>query len=71
MTFLDNLTVKHIPLLDMKRPSTAYILLWFPKPSETFIFNEVQHLLELGLPVSVYTLYGKLDRNLSTDMKDF
>ena len=48
----------------------AYILLWFPKPSETFIFREVQGLRELGLPLSVYTLYGPLRNNLSLEMSN-
>ncbi len=53
----------------MLPPKTAYILLWFPKPSETFIFNEVLGLRKLGLPLSVFTLYGKITRNLSDEMK--
>ncbi|MBU1565762.1 MAG: glycosyltransferase family 4 protein [Proteobacteria bacterium] len=53
----------------MKLPNTAYILLWFPKPSETFVFSEVKNLLGLGLPISIYTLYGKLDKNLSFEMQ--
>jgi len=39
-------------------PRTAYITLWFPKPSETFIAREVADLARLGLPVTVFTLYG-------------
>ena len=55
----------------MKLPNTAYILLWFPKPSETFIFSEITSLTNLGLPISVYTLYGKLEKNLSSDMRSY
>lgn len=47
----------------------AYILLWFPKPSETFIFREVVHLKRMGLPLKVYTLYGELTDKLSPEMK--
>ena len=36
----------------------AYILLWFPEPSQTFILNEVNTLVQLGLDLKVYTLYG-------------
>lgn len=36
----------------------AYILLWFPKPSETFILDEVNTLYRLGLDLTVFTLYG-------------
>jgi glycosyltransferase involved in cell wall biosynthesis len=50
-------------------PKVAYILLWFPKPSETFIFREVVNLWELGLPLKVYTLYGAIKRNLSPEMR--
>ncbi|AGF78532.1 glycosyltransferase [Desulfocapsa sulfexigens DSM 10523] len=56
---------------DKKLPNTAYILLWFPKPSETFVFSEVENLLKLGLPVSVYTLYGRLEKDLSSDMQSY
>ena len=53
----------------MKHPKTAYILLWFPKPSETFIFREVINLRKMGLPLKVFTLYGKLTRDLSPEMQ--
>ena len=48
---------------------TAYILLWFPKPSETFIFKEVVNLWRMGLPLKVFTLYGELRGNLSPEMR--
>ncbi len=43
-----------------KRPGlrVAYLLLWFPEPSQTFILEEVNTLVRLGLEVRVYTLYG-------------
>lgn len=47
---------------------TAYILLWFPNPTETFIFREVENLRRFGLPLEVYTLYGPWKKNLSTEM---
>jgi len=46
----------------------AYILLWFPKPSETFIFREVVDLWKMGLDVQVYTLYGEIKTKLSPEM---
>ncbi len=49
-------------------PRVAYILLWFPKPSETFIFREVVNLRKMGFPLEVFTLYGKLSRYLSPEM---
>ncbi len=52
----------------MALPRIAYILLWFPKPSETFIFREVVNLWQLGLPLQVFTLYGELRRHLSPEM---
>ncbi len=55
--------------MDPPIPKTAYILLWFPKPSETFIFTEVVNLRKLGLPLKVYTLYGQLDHGLSPAMR--
>ncbi|MEW6657934.1 MAG: glycosyltransferase family 4 protein [Thermodesulfobacteriota bacterium] len=53
----------------MARPRIAYVLLWFPKPSETFIFREVVNLQKMGLPVKVFTLYGPLTRDLSPEMQ--
>jgi len=55
----------------VKNPNTAYILLWFPEPSETFIFREVVNLRRLGLPLTVFTLYGRLTRSLSPEMRAF
>ena len=48
---------------------TAYVLLWFPKPSETFIFREVVNLWSMGLPLKVFTLYGELRGHLSPEMR--
>jgi glycosyltransferase involved in cell wall biosynthesis len=36
----------------------AYVLLWFPRASETFVFRELCALRDCGLPVHVYTMYG-------------
>jgi glycosyltransferase involved in cell wall biosynthesis len=49
-------------------PKTAYILLWFPEPTETFIFQEVTHLARLGLPLKVYSLYGPAGQGQSMPM---
>ncbi len=53
----------------MPPAKTAYILLWFPKPSETFIFREVVNLHRMGLPLTVFTLYGELRADLSPEMQ--
>jgi colanic acid/amylovoran biosynthesis glycosyltransferase len=50
-------------------PRTAYILLWFPKPSETFVFREVINLRKMGLPLKVFTLYGELADGMSPEMR--
>lgn len=42
----------------MPGPRIAYVLLWFPEPSQTFVLDEVNTLARLGLDVQVYTLYG-------------
>lgn len=55
----------------MNLPKTAYVLLWFPLSSETFIFREVQSLRRQGLHVLVYSLYGKKLKNCSPEMLDF
>lgn len=49
-------------------PRTAIITLWFPKPSETFVFREVMELERLGLPVRIYSLYGRWKSDLSKEM---
>lgn len=54
------------PVLSL--PKIAYILLWFPKPSETFIFREVVNLRKMGLPIKVFALYGELKKHLSLEM---
>ena len=51
----------------MKR--TAYVTLWYPKPSETFVVGEVAALRNLGMPVTVYTLYGRLSKHIGSDME--
>ena len=51
-------------------PRLAYVVLWFPKPSETFVFDEVIALRRLGVPLRVFTLYGRRVRGLSADMLD-
>ena len=48
---------------------TAYILLWFPAPTETFIFREVVNLKRMGLPLRVFTLYGEHKGALSAEMQ--
>lgn len=50
-------------------PKTAYVLLWFPEPTETFIFHEVLGVQALGLPTHVFTLYGEIKRHLSVSMQ--
>ncbi len=42
----------------MAAPKVAYILLWFPEPSQTFVLDEVNTLVDLGLDLRVFTLYG-------------
>jgi colanic acid/amylovoran biosynthesis glycosyltransferase len=44
--------------MNMKSNRVAYILLWFPEPTQTFILDEVNTLVGLGLDVTVFTLYG-------------
>lgn len=48
--------------MKMAGPRVAYILLWFPERSQTFILDEVNTLARLGLDLSVYTLYGPSPR---------
>ncbi|MHC1713274.1 MAG: glycosyltransferase family 4 protein [Solidesulfovibrio sp.] len=53
----------------MSLPKTAYILLWYPLPSETFIFREVENAKAAGMPFHVYALYGESGKNLSAEMR--
>ena len=52
----------------MAGPRVAYILLWFPEPSQTFILDEVNTLVRLGLDLTVYTLYGHRSSHLIAGM---
>ncbi len=45
------------------------MLLWFPEPTETFVFREVENLAAAGLPLSVFTLYGPRREGLSPRMR--
>jgi len=49
-------------------PRVAYVLLWFPRASETFVFREVCALRALGLPIHIYTMYGAGMRGCSEAM---
>ncbi len=53
---------------DMDRPRVAYLPLWFPKASETFVAREVAGLWSLGLEVEVISLYGALGEPLSPEL---
>lgn len=53
----------------MHPPKIAYVSLWFPLPSETFIFREVQNLRKAGLPITVHALYGPTDKSFSPEMQ--
>lgn len=55
----------------MTFPRVAYVSLWFPKPSETFVFREVKTLLSMGVPIKVFTLYAPLKKHLSPEMHAF
>jgi glycosyltransferase involved in cell wall biosynthesis len=52
-------------------PRVAYVLLWFPRASETFVFHEVCELRALGLPIHVYTMYGSGMRGCSEAMRAY
>ena len=55
----------------MSAPQTAYVLLWFPLSSETFVFREVVQLMALGLPIHVYSVYAKAFKGCSQEMREF
>lgn len=49
----------------------AYVLLWFPLSSETFIYREIRELMHLGMRIRVYTMYGKSLKGCSKQMLAF
>jgi len=49
----------------MTLPRTAYISLWFPKPSETFVVSEAEALRRAELPLTVHSLYGPIPAGLA------
>ncbi len=53
----------------MAYPKIAYVLLWFPKATETFIYREIVNLRAMGLPLKVFCLYGKRSTGLSDEMR--
>jgi len=52
-------------------PRVGYVLLWFPRASETFVFREVCALRDLDLPIHVYTMYGAGMRGCSATMRAY
>ena len=52
-------------------PVIAYVFLWFPLSSETFIFREVVQLRQRGLPVFAYSMYGEKFKGCSEEMLTF
>lgn len=60
-----------IPLAPGRGRPLAYVSLWFPLASETFIFREVEALREQGLDVRVYTMYGAARKGLSRAMATY
>lgn len=53
-----------------RRP-LAYVLLWFPLASETFVFREIESLRQQGLNIRAYTMYGPARKGLSRAMADY
>lgn len=51
-------------------PKTVYLTLWFPLLSETFVFFEVEGLWKRGMPLSVYSLYGRRRKFLAEHMRN-
>ena len=50
-------------------PHVAYVLLWYPVFTQPFIFREVEGLKKLGVPLTVYSLYGHSLRKCSDEMR--
>lgn len=52
-------------------PRIAYLSLWLPKPSETFIMREIMCLQAQGVDVLPTALYGPLHKHFSPEMQRF
>ena len=50
-------------------PHVAYVLLWYPVFTQPFIFREVEGLKKAGVPLTVYSLYGRSTRKCSDAMR--
>jgi len=50
-------------------PHVAYVLLWYPVFTQPFIFREVEGLKRAGVPLTVYSLYGRSLRKCSEEMR--
>ena len=50
-------------------PHVAYVLLWYPVFTQPFIFREVEGLKKSGVPLTVYSLYGRALRKCSDEMQ--
>jgi len=50
-------------------PHVAYVLLWYPVFTQPFIFREVEGLKQAGVPLTVYSLYGRSVRKCSEAMR--
>jgi glycosyltransferase involved in cell wall biosynthesis len=50
-------------------PHVAYVLLWYPLFTQPFIFREVEGLKKAGVPLTVYSLYGRSARKCSDEMR--
>lgn len=57
--------------MDLSYPRIGFVELWFPLPSETFVFHEIDCLRNLGVPVKVFSLYGERVTDLSPAMRAF
>jgi len=54
-----------------KLPKTAYVALWLPLPSETFVFQEILGLSDLGMQIMPYSIYGPTGKKLSPKMRAY
>jgi len=53
----------------VRMPHVAYVLLWYPVFTQPFIFREVEGLKKAGVPLTVYSLYGRSLRKCSGAMQ--
>lgn len=66
--FRGDMMVSRMGKADGHAPHLAYVLLWYPLFTQPFLFREVEGLKALGMPLTVYSLFGQCLRECTPEM---